>query len=163
MCPETPCLIVDFPEDNLLRSKLSPGQSTSKQVVPPDTLLRSKLSSGHFTSKQTVPSQGGNLLRGGSLSFEVKCPGRTVCFKVKCPGDSLLRSNLPPGHYTSGGKLLRDRPRPYQARAWLRHCLEKSLQLASGIVLLVTSLASDMAEEGKDLGDLDKRLHAWSW
>ena len=37
--------------------------------------------------------------------------------------------------------------------------LEKSLQLASGIVLLVTPLASDMVEEGKDLGDLDKRLH----
>ena len=109
MCPETLCFIVDFPEDNLLWSKLSPGQSTSKQVVPPDTLLRSKLSSGHFTSKQTVPSQGGNLLRGGSLSFEVKCPGRTVYFEVKCPGDSLLRSNSPPGHYTSGGKLLRDR------------------------------------------------------
>ena len=102
------CFIVDFPEDNLLRSKLSPGQSTPKQVVPPDTLLRSKMSSGHFTSKQTVPSQGGNLLRGGSLSFEVKCPGRTICFEVKCPGDSLLRSNSPPGHYTSGGKLLRD-------------------------------------------------------
>ena len=38
--------------------------------------------------------------------------------------------------------------------------LEKSLQQASGIVLLVTPLASDMVEEGKDLGDLDKRLHA---
>ena len=57
-----------------------------------------------------MPSQGGNLLRGRSLSFEVKCPGRTVYFEVKCPGDSLLRSNWPPGHYTSGGKLLRDRP-----------------------------------------------------
>ena len=40
---------------------------------------------------------------------------------------------------------------------------KKSLQLASGIVLLVTPLDSDMVEEGKDLGDLDKRLHAWSW
>ena len=55
------------------------------------------------------PCKGDNLLRRGSLSFEVKCPGRTVCFEVKCPGDSLLRSNLPPGHFTSGGKLLRDR------------------------------------------------------
>ena len=35
--------------------------------------------------------------------------------------------------------------------------------LASGIVLLVTPLASDMVEEGMDLADLDKRLHAWSW
>ena len=52
--------------------------------------------------------KGDNLLRGGSLSFEVKCPGRTVYFEVKCPGDSLLRSSLPPGHFTSGGKLLRD-------------------------------------------------------
>ena len=41
--------------------------------------------------------------------------------------------------------------------------LEKSLQLASGIVFLVKPLASDMVEEGKDLGDLDKRLHVWSW
>ena len=56
------------------------------------------------------PCKGDNLLRRGSLSFEVKCPGRTVCFEVKCPGDSLLRSNLPPGHFTSGGKLLRDKP-----------------------------------------------------
>ena len=32
----------------------------------------------------------------------------------------------------------------------------KSLQLASGIFLLVTPLASDMVEEGKDLGDLDQ-------
>ena len=32
-----------------------------------------------------------------------------------------------------------------------------------GIVLLVIPLASDMVEEDKDLGDLDKRLHAWSW
>ena len=55
------------------------------------------------------PCKGDNLLQRGSLSFEVKCPGRTVCFEVKFPGDSLLRSNLPPGHFTSGGKLLRDR------------------------------------------------------
>ena len=34
---------------------------------------------------------------------------------------------------------------------------------ASGIVLLVTPLASNIVEEGKDLGDLDKQLHAWSW
>ena len=59
------------------------------------------------------PCKGDNLLRGGSLSFEVKCPGRTVCFEVKCPGDSLLRSNLPSGHFTSGGKLLRDRTRQH--------------------------------------------------
>ena len=32
-----------------------------------------------------------------------------------------------------------------------------------GIVLLVILLASDMVEEDKDLGDLEKRLHAWSW
>ena len=41
-------------------------------------------------------------------------PGQTVCFEVMCPGDSLLAgdsllgSNLSPGHFTSGGKLLRD-------------------------------------------------------
>ena len=77
----TLCFIVDFPPDTLLQSKLSP-----------DTLHRSKMS----------PCKGDNLLRRGSLSFEVKCPGRTVCFEVKCPGDSLLRSNLPPGHFIRG-------------------------------------------------------------
>ena len=51
---------------------------------------------------------GDNLLQGGTLCFEVKCPGRTVYFEVKCPGGGLLRSNLPPGHFTSGGRLLRD-------------------------------------------------------
>ena len=106
----TLCFIVDFPlgtllrsklsPDTLLRSELSPGHSTSKYYCPPDTLLRSNLS----------PCKGDNLLPRGSLSFEVKCPGRTVCFEVKCLGDSLLRSNLPPGHFTSGGKLLRDSP-----------------------------------------------------
>ena len=50
------------------------GELRSKSP-PPDTLLRSKMS----------PCKGDNLLRRGSLSFEVKCPGRTVCFEVKCP------------------------------------------------------------------------------
>ena len=51
-----------------------------------------------------------NLLQGGSLYFEAECPEPTVYFKVKCPegGGGLLRSNLPPGHFTSGGKLLSD-------------------------------------------------------
>ena len=57
----------------------------------------SKLFPGHFTSKQTVP-------------FEAECPGPTVYFEVKCPEGGLLRSNLPPGHFTSGDKLLRDSP-----------------------------------------------------
>ena len=69
------------------------------------------------------PCKGDNLLRRGSLSFEVKCPGRTVCFEVKCPGDSLLRSNLPPGHFTSGGKLLRDRPSANKHKTFTADCV----------------------------------------
>ena len=47
------------------------------------------------------------------------------------------------------------------ATFWLAR--RKSLQLASGVVLLLTPLASDMVGEGMDLVDLDERLHAWSW
>ena len=43
-------------------------------------------------------------------------------------------------------------PRAHVTCAWKK----------KGIVLLVIPLASDMVEEDKDLGDLDKRLHASS-
>ena len=46
---------------------------------PPDTLLWSRLS----------PHKGDNLLQGGSLCFEAKCPGRTVYFEVTCPWGTL--------------------------------------------------------------------------
>ena len=39
-----------------------------------------------------------------------------------------------------------------RARATFQLARGKRLQLALGIVLLVTALASDMVEEGKDLG-----------
>ena len=96
-------------------SYIVPGHCTLKYFVcrticfivnyPPDTLLQSKLTLGHFNSKQTVPSQGENLLQEKSVSFKVKCPRWTVCSEVKCLGDSLLRSNSPLGHFTSGVKL----------------------------------------------------------
>ena len=92
------------------RSKLSPGQSTSKLVVPrtlyfevncpPDTSLRSRANCP--LTRGTIYFEGGH--------FPSKWSVRGRQFASKCPGDSLLRSNSPPGHYTSGGKLLRDRP-----------------------------------------------------
>ena len=108
---------VNCPPDSLVWSYIVPGHCTLKYFVcqticfnvnyPPDTLLQSKLTLGHFNLKQTVPSQGENLhvLQEKSVSFKVKCPRWTVCSEVKCPGDSLLRSNSPLGHFTSGVKL----------------------------------------------------------
>ena len=81
---------------------------------PTDTLLRSKLSHRHFTSKQIVPLQGGQSTLRGVTLLRRRVSGADSLLRSKVSGGGLLRSNLPPGHFTSGGKLLRDRPSRYQ-------------------------------------------------
>ena len=58
----------------------------------------------------------------------------------------------------------------YKINRWYEAKLEKNDKVGTRwesnpkhLTWVVTLPASVMVEEGKDLGDLDKRLHAWSW
>jgi len=76
---------------------LSPISDMPLLFCPRDNLLRSKMSSGQTLSFEvnSPPTKGDNLLQGRTVYFEVKCPREAMYFEVKCPGGDLLRSTPP--------------------------------------------------------------------
>ena len=73
------------------------------------------MTGGHFLGgslRTTTPApEGGQFTSEGDSLLRSKLSAGTLYYVVNCPGGTLLRSKVSGGHFTTGGRLLRDRAR----------------------------------------------------
>ena len=77
-------------------------EGTSRAAITKEVRVRVR----HHPSSR--PLRGDSLLQRGTICYVANCPGGTLYYIVNCPGGTLLRSKVSRGHFTTGGRLLRD-------------------------------------------------------